>query len=150
MIVRRLCRSAHRALDGEGAFRVGGRWNSPGGAAIYASGTLALAALEYLTHLEIARAPNDLIALTIEIPDTPIERLDPARLPGDWHRVPEHPRCAEYGDRWIAEGRSLGLIVPSALIPEEDNVIINPQHGEFAAVRVVAERKFSFDPRLLT
>ncbi len=149
MIVYRLCRAAYRALDGEGAFRYGGRWNRPGTAAVYTSTTLSLAALEYLVHLEIAQAPSDLIALTIELPDQPVHRLDPVELPADWQRIPEHPWCADYGARWLATGDSLSLLVPSALVPEESNLILHPGHPAFAKVTVVAERAFRFDPRLV-
>jgi RES domain-containing protein len=149
MRVYRLCRAGHRALDGEGALRVGGRWNNPGYAAVYTSATLSLAALEYLAHIEPALAPTDLVALTIEVPARPIERLDPDALPVDWHRIPEHPRCKALGDSWLSRHQSLGLLVPSAIIPEEQNLILNPRHPRFDQVKVVGERAFGFDPRLL-
>ena len=69
MECHRICRKAHRALDGEGARLYGGRWNSPGEAVVYASATLALAALEYLIHLDSSEAPLDLMAIRIAIPD---------------------------------------------------------------------------------
>lgn len=149
MFVHRLCRAAHRALDGEGASLAGGRWNTPGRPAVYTSLHLSLAALEYLTHLEVRRAPPDLVAFTIEIPDRPVSSLDPAALPADWNSRADHPWCAAYGDDWIAEGRTLSLRVPSAIIPEEHNLILNPAHPDFAAITIAAERPFSFDPRLL-
>ena len=149
MRVYRLCRAAHRALDGEGALRVGGRWNNPGHAAVYTSATLSLAALEYLAHIEPALAPTDLVALTIEVPDRLIERLQASKLPADWHRIPEHPWCKAYGDHWLVQRQSLGLLVPSAIIPQEQNLILNPRHPRFDQVKVVGERAFGFDPRLL-
>lgn len=149
MRVHRLCRAAHRALDGEGAALAGGRWNNPGRPAVYTSVHLSLAALEYLTHLEVRRAPPDLVAITIEIPERPVSTLDPEALPADWNRLAEHPWCVAYGDDWIAERRTLGLRVPSAIIPEEHNLILNPAHPDFAKVIIVAERQLSFDPRLL-
>lgn len=150
MLVHRLCRAAHTALDGEGASLVGGRWNSPGRPAVYTSAHLSLAALEYLIHLEVHRAPPDLVALTIEIPDRPISTLRAEGLPPGWNRIADHPWCAAYGDAWIAERRSVSLRVPSAIIPEEQNLILNPAHPDFAQVTIVAERRFQFDPRLLT
>jgi RES domain-containing protein len=148
VIVHRLCRAAHRALDGEGAFRFGGRWNRPGTAAVYGSSTLSLAALEYLVHLEIPQAPTDLVSLTISLPDPSIHRLDRAELPAEWRSVPEHPWCADFGTRWLAAGTTLALQVPSALIPEETNLLINPAHPGFSGVKVLSERPFRFDPRL--
>jgi RES domain-containing protein len=109
---------------------------------------LSLAALEYLVHLEIPQAPADLVALAIELPDSALDRLDRSSLPPDWQTVPGHPWCADYGTRWLAAGESLALEVPSALIPEESNLLINPAHPRFSQVAVMRERPFRFDPRL--
>ena len=117
---------------------------------MYASSTLSLAALEYLVHLEIPQAPTDLVALAIKLPDASIHRLDRAELPADWQAVPEHPWCADYGTRWLADGKTLALEVPSALIPDESNFLINPAHPGFSKVAVAAEQPFRFDPRLVT
>jgi RES domain-containing protein len=147
--VFRLCRAPFRALDGEGARLYGGRWNAPGRPVVYTAGTLALAALEYLVHVDPDAVPGDLVALTIDVPDdAPLEALDAAALPGDWARASEHPACRERGEAWLRAGRALALRVPSALVPEETNVLLNPGHPDAGRVRVVAERAFAFDPRL--
>lgn len=139
----------HRALDGEGARLYGGRWNSEGGAVVYASATLSLAALEYLVHVDIAEVPADLVALGIEVPeDAAAAVLGVADLPPDWKR-PDAAGSAAVGDAWVAEGASLTLAVPSAIVPEENNVLINPRHGRAADVRIASERPFAYDPRLL-
>ncbi|HEU4588653.1 MAG TPA: RES family NAD+ phosphorylase [Gemmatimonadales bacterium] len=150
MRLYRICRAPYRALDGEGARLYGGRWNSPGAPVVYASSSLALAALEYLVHLDPDHAPSDLIALTLEVPDTAsADVVHQAALPGDWAQVPEHPACVAAGDAWLGRGVTLLLRVPAAPVPEEQNVLINPRHVEAAQVRVIAERRFAFDPRLL-
>jgi RES domain-containing protein len=150
MLVYRICRRPYQALDGEGARLYGGRWNTPGTALVYTSSTLALAALEYLVHLDPDLAPADLMALTIDIPDPPrVDTLSAKLLPADWARVPEHPACQALGDEWAQRGAALALRVPSAPIPEEENVLINPRHPDAAQVRVVAAREFAFDPRLV-
>ncbi len=146
--IYRICRRSFAALDGRGAFLYGGRWNTRGTAVVYASSTLALAALESLAHYSPDTAPDDLIAMTIEIPAAAtIARLAEA-LPSDWARSSDHPACQAAGDLWARAGSALALRVPSAIVPEEENVLLNPLHAQMARVRIVARRDFVFDPRL--
>jgi RES domain-containing protein len=146
----RICRRAHRELDGEGARLYGGRWNTPGRAVVYTSSTMALAALEYLVHLDPRDVPSDLVAMTIEVPDDiPFETVEAATLPGGWEREPEPPACKAMGDAWVDAGRTLALRVPAAPIPEETNVLLNPRHSAAPRVRIVGQRPFFYDPRLL-
>jgi RES domain-containing protein len=148
MIVWRLARLAHAKLDGEGARLAGGRWNSRGRAAVYASSRLSLAALELLVHTDVRVVPPDLVAFEIEIPDTlAIETVEVTELPKNW-RLPGHPACRAIGDTWLAEERTAVLQVPSAVVPEW-NYIINPRHRSARAIEVVGRQKFSFDSRLL-
>ena len=149
MIVWRLARLAHVKLDGEGARLAGGRWNSRDRAAVYTSSRLSLAALELLVHTDVPLVPTDLVACEIEIPDDiAIDSVDPAELPNDW-RLPGHLGCRAIGDKWLDEGRTAVLRVPSAVVPEEWNYIVNPKHREAKRIEVVRRRKFSFDSRLL-
>lgn len=146
----RICRVAYRALDGEGARLYGGRWNTPGRPVVYTATTLALAALEYLVHVDVADVPTDLVALTLDVPDdVDVETVDPATLPEGWQQVTEPMVCTAIGDAWLRTGRSLALRVPSAPVPEESNLLLDPRHPDASRVRVVAERAFFFDPRLL-
>lgn len=149
MRLHRLCRRAHRDLDGEGARLYGGRWSSPGLPAVYTSRTLSLAALEYLVHLDPALAPRDLVALELDLPDPLVTTLDPARLPKGWRGLPADPKCAALGDAWLASGSSVGWAVPSAIVPVEWNVILNPRHRDFRRVKVIGEQAFEFDARLI-
>lgn len=131
-------RWADNAFSGEGARKYGGRWNSPGRAVVYLAGSRALAALEMLVHLTTpgsrakpyvlieARVPRELVA-------------EPARKVGG-------PVAS--GDRWIDSRRSLALRVPSVLIPQEPNYLLNPSHPEFRRVRIGLAEEFRFDPRL--
>jgi len=145
----RIARRRHAALDGEGARLAGGRWNSPGAAVVYASSTLSLAALETLAHVDPEDLPADLVAIEIDLPDdVGMERAPLEDFPSGWNRILDHPACVALGDRWIREGRMVALGVPSALIPEEWNVLLRPDHPDFARVRMVRRRTFSFDPRL--
>jgi len=149
-VVWRLTRASFRALDGEGARLAGGRWNSEGRPVVYASSTLALAALEYLVHVDPADVPDDLVAMGIELPTgSSTARVTLDNLPKDWNRVLDHPACQGTGDEWADAGRTLALRVPSALVPEEENVLLNPRHAEAEKLKTVRQRSFAFDPRLL-
>lgn len=120
-----------------------------GVAVIYGSASLSLAALEYLVHIDIEDVPDDLVALGIDVPDDAAQvKLAEQDLPADWRR-PGAEGCAGVGDDWITGGAALTLAVPSAIVPEEDNVLINPGHARAGELRVGTWRPFSYDPRLL-
>ena len=90
-----------------------------------------------------------LVALAIEIPDgTRITRIGVRDLPPGWRRAPGPPALAEIGDGWIREGRTAVMAVPSAIIPEEAVGVLNPNHPEFAGVRMGVEREFHYDLRM--
>lgn len=151
MIVWRITRAAHRALDGEGARLHGGRWNGEGRAVVYTSASLSLAALEYLVHVEPLLAPSDLIAMEIALPDAAGmgASVTPEDFPaGDWRQCPAPEWQAELGDLWIDDATFLWLAVPSAVVPEEYNILINPLNSGMSSVRVLSTRPFSFDGRL--
>jgi len=115
---------------------------------IYAGSTIAIAALERFVHLA-GVAPPDLVLVRVELPaGHSAERPRRADLPKDWDRVPPGPASMAFGTAWARERRSLALFVPSALVPEERNVVINPEHPEFASVSMAVERDFSYDPRM--
>lgn len=150
MIVHRLCRAPFKALDGEGARLYGGRWNSAGRPAVYTSSTLALAALEYLVHLDPTMLPPDLVALSIDIPNAlEIQDADVSALPKDWATMPGSAGCQDIGDAWLASAATPVLRVPAAPVPEEYNFLLNPLHPDAGRLKVVAERRFIYDPRLL-
>lgn len=150
MEIWRIARQAQVALDGEGARLYGGHWNSPGTAVVYAASRLSLAALEYLVHIDAEDAPDDLVALCLSVPDDTTESaLASESLPAGWQQTPPPPECQAIGDQWARHGEHLLLRIPSVLVPEESNMLVNPMHPDASLVRVVASRPFSFDPRLL-
>lgn len=125
------------AFTGEGAANYGGRWNSPGRRAVYVAGSRALAALEMLVHLTTpgSRAKPYLI-FEVSIPA--------AAIIG----APATDRPVETGDAWLRSGRSPALRVPSVLIPEEPNYLLNPLHPGFSRIIPGMPREFLFDHRL--
>jgi RES domain-containing protein len=147
--VWRLCKRRHAALDGEGARLAGGRWNSRGTAVVYASDSLSLAALELLVHCDPALLPDDLVAIAIEIPDgLAIHRVEVADLPQSWRRHPAPASLARMGDLWARDTVSAVLSVPSAVVPGERNVLLNPRHPNFRRLRVGRPEGFALDARL--
>jgi RES domain-containing protein len=150
MRVWRIARRVHSSLDGEGARRAGGRWNSPGTPVVYTSGSLSRAVLELLVHTDPDLVPGDLRAFEIDVPDRIRSKpLEPGTLPSNWRNIPNHPGCRAVGDKWLQRQDSAVLAVPSSLVPEELNYLINPAHPDAGTIRVVRSRAFSFDRRLL-
>lgn len=142
-------RHAGRAFDGEGARLHGGRWNSPGTRVAYASDSIALATLEVLAHLQSTALLQSYSLATIAFPEELVETLEQAVLGKSWRRYPSPPDNQAIGDQWVAEGRSLVLRVPSAIIPSAGNFLINPLHPNFSRVIIERPEQFAFDPRLL-
>lgn len=146
----RVARAKYQQLDGEGARLNGGRWNSEGYPVVYAASSAPLAVLELLVHVAVEDLPTDLVLVEVDVPDdvglTEV-RLD--QLPSDWNAVPDHPECVRLGDEWVTSSRTLLLRVPSAVMPRESNVLINPEHPEMERVMVAAREPFAFDPRLV-
>ena len=148
-VVWRIAQRPH-ALDraGIGARDNGGRWNRPGTAVIYAGRTVGIAALERFVHLA-GVVPRNLILVRIELPENcSVEEPALADLPAGWNAVPIRPTSMDFGTTWAQERRSLVLYVPSALVPEEGNAVLNPNHPEFATVDMSIQRDFQYDPRI--
>lgn len=144
-----LGRHVKTAFSGEGARRYGGRWNSPGRPMVYTSASLALASLELLVHLSEQDLPEDLFAIPAEIPDALQVRLvEPGDLPKNWRSTPAPAKCRAVADAWLAAGASAVLSVPSALIPQERNFLLNPLHAGMGRVKIGKAQRFRFDPRL--
>ena len=140
---------AESAFDGEGAFRFGGRWNSRGHRAVYASSTLSLALLEILVHLDPAAQVPKLVALSVRVPLTDIKTFKPPTAQVDAMSFPWDLRqTREYGDHWRQTARSPALRVPSSIVPIESNFLINPQHPGFKKYTISAPQPFLIDQRL--
>jgi RES domain-containing protein len=116
---------------------------------VYTASSLSLATLELFVHIDPALIPDDLFAVSMEAPeDVSTERLGPEDLPKGWRNYPAPNKLKDLGNKWIVEQRSLLLIVPSAVNPEENNILVNPLHPEFERLRIISENPFHFDPRM--
>jgi RES domain-containing protein len=135
----RLCRRPYADLSGEGARRLGGRWNSPGRPVVYLAEHPALAALEVRVHLDLPfeLLPADFVLTRVTVPDDLVSGLD---------AIPQATAAA--GDAWLVSARSAALRVPSVLIPHTLNVLLNPRHPLAEQARIVTIEPFGFDPRL--
>ncbi len=144
----RLCKATyHNDLDGVGASLGGGRWNSTNQFMVYASEQRSLCLMESLAHLNSVKrlAPYSMMVLyapdTISIENFPLQPLD-----ADWRTNQDVTQRA--GDEWLRSGRSLLLRVPSVIVPQEFNLLMNPRHPDRNLVRILEIEPFHFDPRL--
>jgi RES domain-containing protein len=140
---------ARAPFDGEGAYRYGGRWSSPGTRLAYTSEHQSLAMLEYFVHLDPEDAPDDLVLATADVPDDlSRKRLQAGQMPAHWRETPAPPELAQIGDEFVKKGETCLLLVPSALAVSENNWLINPQHQEFKRITVQAPEPLRYDPRM--
>jgi len=135
-------------LDGEGAYRFGGRWSSPGTRLAYTAEHLSLAMIEYFVHIDASDPPKDLVVVAADIPDA-ISRVavTQRKLPSNWRQIPAPSALAAIGDSFAAERKSAVLVLPSALVPSESIWLINPLHPEFPKIQVHPAEPFRYDAR---
>lgn len=136
------------AFSGEGAFRVGGRWNSLGVRVVYTSSSVALAMLEVLAYRKAMKplSPRHLYRVTVD--DEHIRWLEPAELPKDWNEYPHPESTQTLGDDWAKAEESLALAVPSVLAPLEYNVVLNCTHPNFRELEITGPENFPVNLRL--
>lgn len=142
--------SNHTDLAGDGGLRASGRWHTRGRRVVYCAQTPSAALLEILVHLEVAAAdlPIRYRLMKIEAPDnTAGQSVALADLPRDWAARPDVTRAI--GDGWLLSARSCVLTVPSALVPETFNVLLNPAHPDAVRVVVAHVTEHPIDMRLL-
>lgn len=138
-------------LSGEGAKATGGRWNAQDHALLYTSTTRALACLETVVHLNSGGLPLNRYLVEIVIPDpvwTAAQRETAASLPVGWDAEPASLTSIRLGTDWLMAKSSALLILPSVIVPEEFNVLVNPAHPDAAGIIGRKLRKWLYDPRL--
>ena len=151
MFVFRITKSAYaKDLTGTGAKLHGGRWNSKGIPIVYTSETRALATLELLAHIPYPSVPNDFVLITMEIPDQlTFQSISTELLPHNWFAFPHSESTRSIGNKWFNSGESVLLRVPSAIIKDEHNFLLNPMHPDFKFVNIVEKEPFEMDKRIL-
>ena len=151
-IVWRLTRAEFvEQLDGEGAMLFGGRWNSHGRRALYTSSHFSLNVLEAYVHIppELRDVLPILQAVRISIPDDAnAAHVSQEQLVALLESDDPLAACRAMGDSWLDRNTELVLQVPSMLVPEEMNLILNPAHPRMREVEITSSRAFRFDARL--
>jgi len=140
---------AGNAFTGIGAWLEGGRWNRKGIHMIYTAGSLALAALEIVVHLpETAILYNHYVRIPVQFDSGRVMELAISDIPDDWNSHPPSESSQHIGSSWTIEKKSLALKVPSSVIPEEHNYLINPFHPDVSRLKIGEPATFTFDPRI--
>lgn len=143
-------RWAQSAFSGYGARLEGGRWNRAGIPMVYTAESLSLASLEIIVHLpEASLLYTTYVRIPVTFSPDQMTVLSKDTLPADWDSIPESESTQKIGTEWASENRSLLLKVPSSVVPEEHNFLINPSHPEAAHLSIGAPAPFRFDPRLV-
>jgi RES domain-containing protein len=138
-------------LSGAGAKLTGGRWNEVGAAVVYSSESRALACLETVVHLNASGLPLNRYLVEVSLPDdlwSRARRESSASLPVGWDAAPAGRTSIQFGTGWLLSGTSALLVVPSIVVPEEVNILVNPGHGDSRRVTARKVRKWLYDPRL--
>lgn len=138
-------------MSGEGAKRTGGRWNRQDRAVLYTASNVALACLETVVHLSGGDLPLNRYLVRFDVPDevwAKASTLDAASAPVGWDALPAGKVSLDLGDAWLSEGATALLRVPSVIVPEETNVLINPAHADAAQITVTKLRRWTYDARV--
>ena len=138
-------------LSGEGAKRTGGRWNRAGMPVLYCASSIALACLETVVHWNAAGLPLNRYLVRVDVPDdvwnaATIVTADAG--PVGWDAIPEGKVSLDLGDGWISAKKAAILLVPSVIVPEELNALVNPLHPDAAKLTATKLRKWIYDSRI--
>ena len=142
--------SNHASLSGDGGLYASGRWHSRGRRVVYLADHPASALVEVMVHLEIDAEdlPSHYQLLGVEVPDSAaIAALDESDLPDGWRQ--QIPFTRARGDDWLRAGATALLRVPSAIVPEAANYLLNPAHPDAARIGIASAICAAFDPRLM-
>lgn len=142
-------RYADRAFTGEGAYLFGGRWNPPGCRVVYVSDSVALATLEILVHGVQPSEIHNFVYIPVDIPRMSITVLADDALDEDWNRDPIPESNEKIGKKWLDAQKSPVLQVPSAVVAEACNFLINPLHPGYGKLVIGSARRYTFDARLM-
>ncbi|HET6629875.1 MAG TPA: RES family NAD+ phosphorylase [Woeseiaceae bacterium] len=149
--VYRLAKLRYRdqIFSGLGGLYAHGRWTSRGRPVVYASGSIALAALEYTVNYRRRGWVPESVLGRAEIPDDgAIDTVQPVNLPDNWLDANPPPALQEIGEDWLRKATTAVLKVPSVAVPEEWNYLLSPRHADFARLVIKEPEPFQFDRRL--
>jgi RES domain-containing protein len=138
-------------LTGEGARRTGGRWNGMGMPVVYCASSVALACLETVAHSNTGSLPLNRYLVRIDVPDDVWQAattLTATTAQVGWAALPVGKVSLDLGDGWLSSGKSALLLVPSVIVPEEFNALVNPLHPDAARLTATNLRRWLFDSRI--
>jgi len=139
---------ADTAFSGEGAKKYGGRFNSVGTPVVYTSESISLATLELLAKAGRRQRLSGRVVLSVTFEESQVIAYDAGDLPQGWDARPYGPSSQQATGEWIRSEKSLVLKVPSVVVPEEHNYLINPEHPDFDKLEFGEPRSLDPDPRL--
>lgn len=149
MIVYRIGRTKYaHDLTGEGARLNGGRWNHKLTPCIYTSQSRALALLEYTVNVNVDDIPRALSFTIFDIPDGNIVELKPEDLPGNWMEAPAPRSTRDFGTALLKKADCSVIKIPSAVIPDEFNYLVNPLHRDIVHCKIIDVSDFVYDVRI--
>ena len=135
--------------SGAGAKNTGGRWNRQGNAMLYTATNISLAVLETFVHIKPDGLPFNRYLVRVDVPD-PVWKAarDCRNPPVGWDAMPEGMVSLDEGDNWLKQNSTALMIVPSVIVPDEYNVLINPSHPDAAQIKAKKVKKWLYDPRM--
>lgn len=139
-------------MSGKGAEKTGGRWNRQGFPVVYCAASIALACLETVVHFNTSDLPLNRFLVRIDVPDSIWalrQVMTPKELPVGWTAIPEGKVSLDIGQRWLLAKNALLMVVPSVIVPEESNVLINPLHPDIKKLHSRKLRPWLYDARLV-
>lgn len=149
MLLYRISKQAYaRDTEGLGSKLYGGRWNNIGTPCIYTSESRALAILEYAVNIELVMVPKRLAITIYEAPENDFLNCNTNNLPVDWKNSPSPSSTKNYGSKLFLNTSYLGLKLPSAIVQDEFNYLINPLSAKLTLLKVVDVQDFIFDQRI--
>jgi RES domain-containing protein len=137
-------------ISGDGARFTGGRWNERGAPVVYTSSSIALAVLETLVHLSGITLPRNRYLIQITLPQQAFDdaTVFNAKSHIGWDALPAGLASIEWDSRWLMGAKTLLASVPSIVVPEERNYLINPLHPDMKHVKATAIRQWAYDTRI--
>jgi RES domain-containing protein len=136
-------------ITGAGAKATGGRWNRQGNAVLYTATNISLAVLETYVHIKLDGLPLNRYLVRFDVPDAVWQNAhDCKNPPVGWDAVPEGMVSLDEGDNWLKQNTTALMIVPSVIVPDEFNVLVNPAHPDMSQISVVKVKKWQYDRRM--
>ena len=137
-----------KAFSGEGAKTYGGRWNPVGFPMVYLAQSLSLAILELMVHLEDDSDISGFVAIPVTFDSALVQAVPPSRLPKNWLDLPVSEQSQNFGRQWLEAKQSLVLQVPSSVVPNESNFLVNPRHPQFSLLKIGSPQPLHIDRRI--